>query len=109
MSLNRALLIKLFYQFGGNLSTALGENRRLNCLHKGPMSRQALKKIIQKFEETGDLFVMRGREGDGFQMKLQKIWLLPLSKESLAPNILRQVLERYHVISLYPGLQCKRL
>lgn len=58
---DRALLVKLFYQNGGNLSTALREYRRLKCLRKGPMSRQALKKMIQKFEETGDLGVMRRR------------------------------------------------
>ena len=58
---DRALLIKLFYQNGSNLSIALREYRRLNCLRKGPMSRQALKKMIQKFEETEVLGVMRGR------------------------------------------------
>ena len=59
---NRTLLIKLFYKNGGNLSTALRECRRLNCLRKDLTSRQTLKKIIQKFEKTGDLGVMRGRE-----------------------------------------------
>ena len=61
MSLENVLLIKLFYQNGGNLSTALREYRRLNCLRKGPMSRQALKTMIQKFEETEDLEVRPGK------------------------------------------------
>ena len=59
---DRTLLIKLFYQISCNLSTALREYRRLNRLRKAPMSRQDLKNTIQKFEETRDLGVMRGRE-----------------------------------------------
>ena len=34
----------------------------LELFAKCPMSRQALKKIIKKFEETGYLHVIRGRE-----------------------------------------------
>ena len=48
---DRVLFIKLFYQ-NGNLSTALHEYRRLNYFQKGSMSRQALKKMIKKFEEA---------------------------------------------------------
>ena len=59
---NRALLIKLFYENGGNLLSALHKYRRLNFLRKGPTSRQAMKKMIQKFEKTGDLRVMQERE-----------------------------------------------
>ena len=58
---DRALLIKLFYQNGSNLSIALREYRRLNCLRKGPMSRHALKKMIQKFDATWNLGMMRGK------------------------------------------------
>ena len=54
-------LIKLFYQNGSNLSIALRDYRRLNCLRKGSKSRQALRKIIQKFQETGDSGIMQGR------------------------------------------------
>lgn len=57
----RALLVKLFYQNGNNLSSALREYRRLKGLRKGPMSRQALKKMMTKFEETGELRVLQGR------------------------------------------------
>ena len=46
---DRALLIMLFYQNGSNLSIELCEYRQLSCLHKDPMSWQALKKMIRKF------------------------------------------------------------
>ncbi|GBN80616.1 hypothetical protein AVEN_251339-1 [Araneus ventricosus] len=58
----RALLMKLFYQSGSNLSIALREYRGLNGLPKGPMSRKAFKKMIAKFEETLELSVLKGRE-----------------------------------------------
>ena len=60
---DRVLLIKLFYENGGSLSTALHISRRLNYLRKGATSRQALKKkMIQKFKETGVSGVIRGRQ-----------------------------------------------
>ena len=58
---DRVLLIKLLYENGGDLTTAFREYRSLNCLRKSPMSRQVLKKMIQKFHETGDLSVRRER------------------------------------------------
>ncbi|GBN16768.1 hypothetical protein AVEN_156101-1 [Araneus ventricosus] len=57
----RALLMKLFYQNNSNLSTALREYHHLNGLRKQPMSRRALKKMITKFEETGELGVLQGK------------------------------------------------
>ncbi|GBM52533.1 hypothetical protein AVEN_230564-1 [Araneus ventricosus] len=57
----RVLLIKMFFQNGSNLSTALREYRRLKGLRKGPMLRQALKKMITKIEETWELGVLQGR------------------------------------------------
>ncbi|GBN03904.1 hypothetical protein AVEN_221701-1 [Araneus ventricosus] len=57
----RALLTKLFYKNDSNLSTSLREYRSLKSLRKGPMSRQALKRMITKFEETGELGVLQGR------------------------------------------------
>ncbi|GBN06495.1 hypothetical protein AVEN_140577-1 [Araneus ventricosus] len=57
----RGLLTKLFHENDSNLSTALPEYRRLKGLQKGPMSRQALKKMITKFEEAGELGVLQGR------------------------------------------------
>ncbi|GBM22131.1 hypothetical protein AVEN_266490-1 [Araneus ventricosus] len=85
-----ALLMKLFYQNGSNLSTALREYRLLKGLRKGSMSRQALKKIT-KFEETRELGVLlscrheknpeqgslkqtsRRKEGNGYKIN-RNIW-----------------------------------
>ena len=61
------------------------------------MSTQALKKMIVKFEKTWELDVAEEEEGSGFLLKKSHlIW----SKESSISNILRQVLERYHVICI---------
>ncbi|GBN13602.1 hypothetical protein AVEN_260752-1 [Araneus ventricosus] len=57
----RVLLTKLFHQNDSNLSTALRDYRRLKGLQKGTMSRQALKKMITKFEDAGELGVLQGR------------------------------------------------
>lgn len=58
---DRALLVKLFYQNGSNSVAALREYRRLKGLRKGPMSKNGLKKMIMKFEATGDFGVQPGR------------------------------------------------
>ncbi|GFT35458.1 hypothetical protein TNCV_922721 [Trichonephila clavipes] len=52
---------------GSNHLAALLENRRLKHLQKGPVSRIDLRKIIVKFEDTGDLDVLpkRGRKPVG--------------------------------------------
>ncbi|GBL83421.1 hypothetical protein AVEN_110719-1 [Araneus ventricosus] len=57
----QALLMKLLYQNGSNLSTALREYRSLKGLRKWSVSRQALKKMITKFEKIGELCVLQGR------------------------------------------------
>ncbi|GBN77288.1 hypothetical protein AVEN_170385-1 [Araneus ventricosus] len=57
----RSLRVKLFYQNDSNLSTSLREYRRLKSLRKGHMLRQALKKMITKFEETGEFGVLQGK------------------------------------------------
>ncbi|GBM41905.1 hypothetical protein AVEN_13623-1 [Araneus ventricosus] len=90
----RALLMKLFYRNGSNLSTALREYQRLKSLRKGPMSRQALRKMITKFEGLGSWLCCKEEYGNSCQMKLQKKSLLPKSKESPVPNILLQVFVR---------------
>ncbi|GFX53687.1 hypothetical protein TNCV_1596331 [Trichonephila clavipes] len=53
-------MLKLFYQYGSNHSAALREYRRLKHLRKGPKLRIDLRKIIMKFEETGDLLPRGG-------------------------------------------------
>ncbi|GFW88899.1 uncharacterized protein TNCV_2683331 [Trichonephila clavipes] len=59
---DRSLVVKLFYQNGSNHLAALREYRRLKDLQKGALSRIDLRKMIMKFEETGDLGVLPGRE-----------------------------------------------
>ena len=84
-------MIKLFHQNGGNLSTTFHAYRRLNCLRKGPMSTQALKKMIQKFEETGDLRVMQEREGISNET-VEEVAFAVVERES-GSSILLQALE----------------
>ncbi|GFV93907.1 hypothetical protein TNCV_1811621 [Trichonephila clavipes] len=40
---------------------ALRKYRRLKNLQKGPISRIGLRKMVMKFEETGDMGVLPGR------------------------------------------------
>lgn len=57
----RALLVKLFYLNQSSAPAALREYRTCNNLRKGPISINALKNLIKKFEETGSLAVRPGR------------------------------------------------
>ncbi|GBM40408.1 hypothetical protein AVEN_122628-1 [Araneus ventricosus] len=77
----RSLLTKLFHENDSNLSTALREYRRFKGLQKGPMSRQALKKMITKCEDAGELGVLKGR------------WRKQLSSET-AEEVVLAVVER---------------
>ena len=79
---DRVLLIKLFYQNGGNLSIALPEYRRLNCLRKGSMSKQALKKMVQNFKEIEDLSVMRGRRRKRISNEILEVAYAVVESES---------------------------
>ena len=58
---DRALLVKLFYQNGSNSNAALRKYRQQKGLRRGPMSINGLKKMMKKFEETGELGVAPGR------------------------------------------------
>ena len=58
---DRALLVKLFYLNGSKSSAALREYRRMKGLRRGPMSTNGLKKMVMKFESTGDFGVAPGR------------------------------------------------
>ena len=57
----RALLVKLFYVNSSKSSAALREYRCMKGLRRGPMSTNGLKKMMIKFENTGDLGVAPGR------------------------------------------------
>ncbi|GBO17477.1 hypothetical protein AVEN_21163-1 [Araneus ventricosus] len=102
----RPLLLKLFYQNGSNLSTALLEYPCSKDLQKGNMSR---KNMIIKFEGIGNLGFCKQEDGSGIQRNLRKQSLLPRSKESPVPNILRQVPEWSHVVCLCLCLQYERI
>ena len=65
----RALLVKLFYENKGNAAAALREFRRLKNLRKGPLLPQALRRMISRFEKTGDLRVQPGRGIDAFRCR----------------------------------------
>ncbi|GFT35476.1 hypothetical protein TNCV_1717941, partial [Trichonephila clavipes] len=92
----RALPGKLFYQNGSNHLAALFENRRLKHLQKGPVSRIDLKKIIVKFEDTGDLDVRCPKE-DGNRLGLESRRSFT-SVEENAPGspTLQQVVDQCH-------------
>ena len=63
-----------------------------------------MKKIIQKFEETGDLGVIREKRKKWTLNEFVEGVALAIIEESLVPDILCQALEQYHVISLSRGL-----
>ncbi|GFW59740.1 uncharacterized protein TNCV_4718321 [Trichonephila clavipes] len=56
------MLVKLFYQNGSNHLAALREYRRLKDLRKGSTARIGLRKMIMKFEETGNFFGCAARK-----------------------------------------------
>ena len=57
----RALLVKLFYENKENAAAALRKFRLIKNLHKGPLLQQALKRMIARFEKSGDLRIQSGR------------------------------------------------
>lgn len=57
----RALLVKLFYENKGNSAAAVREFRRIKNLRRGPMSTKGIRAMIKRFEETGKLGVRPGR------------------------------------------------
>lgn len=57
----RALLVKLFYLNQSNAAAALREFRSRNNLRKGPLSINAVKAMVKKFETTGSLTTRPGR------------------------------------------------
>ncbi|GBM63013.1 hypothetical protein AVEN_12287-1 [Araneus ventricosus] len=58
----KALLVKLFYLNQQNSVAAAKEFRSMKPIRRGPMSSCALRKMIQKFETTGQLGILPGRE-----------------------------------------------
>ncbi|GBN96565.1 hypothetical protein AVEN_117324-1 [Araneus ventricosus] len=60
---DRALLVKLFYKNGDCAAIAVKEFRTLKGLRRGssPMTAFGLKKMIDKFEESGSFDVKCGR------------------------------------------------
>ena len=53
--------MKLFYLNGSKSSAALREYCCMKGLRRGPMSTNGLKKMIMKFENTGDFSVAPGK------------------------------------------------
>ncbi|GBO26006.1 hypothetical protein AVEN_131381-1 [Araneus ventricosus] len=68
----RALLVKLFYKNGDCAAIALKKFRTLKGLRSssGPMTAFGLKKMIDKFEESGSFEVKcgRGKESNCFDV-----------------------------------------
>ncbi len=59
--IERALLVKLFYENKGNATAAVREFCRRRNLRCGPMSTKGIRAMIKRFEETGKLGVQPGR------------------------------------------------
>ncbi|GFV88115.1 hypothetical protein TNCV_3242641 [Trichonephila clavipes] len=57
----RALLVKLFYENKGNASAAVHEIRRRRNLLREPMSTKVIRPMIKRFEETRKLGVQSRR------------------------------------------------
>ncbi|GBL73710.1 hypothetical protein AVEN_230699-1 [Araneus ventricosus] len=57
----KAILVKLFYLNQQNSIATVKEFRRMKHIRRGPMSPCALRKMIQKFETTGQLAILPGR------------------------------------------------
>ncbi|GBM24654.1 hypothetical protein AVEN_272884-1 [Araneus ventricosus] len=57
----KALFVKLFYLTQKNSVAAVKEFRRMKQIRRGPMSPCALRKMIQKFETTGQLGILPGK------------------------------------------------
>ena len=58
---DRALLVKLFYLNANKSSAELRKYSSINGLTRGPMPTDGLKKMVMKFEKTGDFGVAPGR------------------------------------------------
>ncbi|GBN35733.1 hypothetical protein AVEN_251779-1 [Araneus ventricosus] len=57
----KVLPVKLFYLNQQNSVSAVKEFHRMKRIRRGPMSPCALRKMIQKFETTGQLGILPGR------------------------------------------------
>ncbi|GBN70932.1 hypothetical protein AVEN_197089-1 [Araneus ventricosus] len=57
----KALLVKLFYLKQQNSVTAVKQFGRMKQIRRGPMSPCVLRKMIQKFETTGQFGILPGR------------------------------------------------
>ncbi|GBM24303.1 hypothetical protein AVEN_158864-1 [Araneus ventricosus] len=57
----KPILVKFFYLNQQSSIAAVKEFRRMKQIRKGPMSPCALRKMIQKFETTGQLGILPGR------------------------------------------------
>ncbi|GFR34031.1 hypothetical protein TNCT_329941 [Trichonephila clavata] len=59
--LERALLVKLFYENNRNASATVREIRRKKCPLRAPKSSKSIRAMIKRFEGTGKLSVQAGR------------------------------------------------
>ncbi|GFX52012.1 uncharacterized protein TNCV_4653411 [Trichonephila clavipes] len=59
--LDRALLVKLFYQNDNSVIVALRKFWTLKEMREGPLTAKNLRLMVTKFEETGSLNVRSGR------------------------------------------------
>ncbi|GFW28799.1 hypothetical protein TNCV_201221 [Trichonephila clavipes] len=76
---------------------ALREYHHLKDLPKGPISRIDLKKMIMKFQETGDLGVLPGRGRKPVRTEsVQEVATAVVERASSSPSILRQMVDKCH-------------
>ncbi|GBL95532.1 hypothetical protein AVEN_54133-1 [Araneus ventricosus] len=67
----KEIVVKLFYLNQQNSVATVKEFRRMKQIRRGPMSPCALRKMIQKFETTGQLGILPGKSS----LLASKMWL----------------------------------
>ena len=114
----RALLVKLYYCNDENAAAVVREFRGLKKQRRGPMSEQALRDMMAKFERTGQLGVLPGRRKKRFRTTIVKdvaTSVVEVSSESHHGTVSVQVITRtldmpystarhimHRVINFYP-------
>ena len=103
----RALLVKLFYENKGKAAAALRKFRLIKNLRKGPLLPQAVKRMIARFEKTGDLRVVPVEDVNRLvQISLKMLPLLSLNNQLIMLQAV-VVHVQYHGTSVFPTVRCR--
>ncbi|GFT32039.1 hypothetical protein TNCV_3468721 [Trichonephila clavipes] len=94
---------------GSNHLAALCEYRRLKDLQKGLISRIGLRKMIIKFEETGNLSMLpgRGRKSVGTETG-EEVAIAVVERATTVPSFLQQGVDQCHASWRFRGRQYEK-